>query len=163
MITLWSTPEAIAREYDELWKKSLDVIGVRFATSKIKFADQIQKGRACQMQFAGAAWTADWPTADNFLQLSYGPNVGESNYACYKSAAFDEFYRQAQRLPDSPERNRLYRAMARQMEMDTTWVMGATRYKNTLFYPWMLGYKKHPILHAPWPFMDIDNSKRPAK
>jgi hypothetical protein len=27
----------------------------------------------------------------------------------------------------------------------------------------MLGYKKHPILHAPWPFMDIDNSKRPAK
>jgi oligopeptide transport system substrate-binding protein len=41
--------------------------------------------------------------------------------------------------------------------------MGATRYKNTLFYPWMLGYKKHPILHAPWPFMDIDNSKRPAR
>jgi ABC-type transport system substrate-binding protein len=163
VITLWSTPEAISREYDELWKKSLDVIGVHFATAKIKFADLIQKGRACQMQFAGAAWTADWPTADNFLQLSYGPNVGESNYACYKSAAFDEFYRQAQRLPDSPERNRLYRAMARQMEVDTTWVMGATRYKNTLFYPWMLGYKKHPILHAPWPFMDIDNSKRPAK
>jgi len=71
--------------------------------------------------------------------------------------------RASQRLPDSPERNRLYRAMARQMEVDTTWVMGATRYKNTLFYPWMLGYKKHPILHAPWPFMDIDNSRRPAK
>ncbi len=162
-ITLWSTPEAIAREYDELWKKSLDVIGIRFATEKIKFADQIKKGRACQMQFAGAAWTADWPTADNFLQLSYGPNVGESNYACYKSAAFDAFYRQAQRLPDSPERNRLYLAMVRQMEVDTTWVMGATRYKNTLFHPWLQGYKKHPILHAPWPFMDIDNSKRPAK
>jgi ABC-type oligopeptide transport system substrate-binding subunit len=115
------------------------------------------------MQFAGAAWTADWPTADNFLQLSYGPNVGEDNYACYKSAAFDAFYRQAQRLPDSPERNRLYRAMARQLEVDSAWVMGATRYKNTLFYPWLLGYKKHPILHAPWPFMDIDNSKRPTQ
>jgi ABC-type transport system substrate-binding protein len=160
-ITRWSTPEALSREYDELWQKSLDVIGVRFATQKIKFADQIQKGRACQMQFVGAAWTADWPTADNFLQLSYGPNVGESNYACYKSAAFDKFYQEAQRLPDSPERNRLYRAMARQMEVDSTWVMGATRYKNTLFHPWLQGYKKHPILHAPWPFMDIDNSARP--
>ncbi|HKW80446.1 MAG TPA: ABC transporter substrate-binding protein [Casimicrobiaceae bacterium] len=161
VVTLWSTPEAIAREYDELWKKSLDVIGVRFATEKIKFADQIKKGRACQMQFAGAAWTADWPTADNFLQLSYGPNVGEDNYACYKSAAFDEYYRKAQHLPDSPERNKLYLLMVRQMAVDSTWVMGATRYKNTLFYPWLQGYKKHPILHAPWPFMDIDNSRRP--
>jgi ABC-type transport system substrate-binding protein len=161
VITRWSTPEAITREYDELWKKSLDVIGVHLATQKIKFADQIQKGRACQMQFAGAAWTADWPTADNFLQLSYGPNVGEANYACYKSETFDKFYREAQKLPDSPERNRLYRAMARQLDVDSAWVMGATRYKNTLFYPWLQGYKKHPILHAPWPFMDIDNSARP--
>jgi len=161
LITLWSTPSALSREYDELWNKSLAVIGIRFATQKIKFADQIQKGRACQMQFSGAAWTADWPTADNFLQLSYGPNVGESNYGCYKSAAFDKFYQAAQRLPDSPERNRLYRAMARQMDVDSSWVMGATRYKSTLLHPWLQGYKKHPILHAPWPFMDIDNSVRP--
>jgi len=53
--------------------------------------------------------------------------------------------------------------MVRQMEVDSIWVMGVTRYKSTLFYPWLLGYKKHPILHAPWPFMDIDPSKRPAK
>jgi ABC-type transport system substrate-binding protein len=161
VLTYWSTPEAISREYDELWKKSLDVIGIRLATQKIKFADLIQKGRACQMQFAGSAWTADWPTADNFLQLSYGPNVGDANYACYKSATFDEYYRDAQKLPDSPERNRLYRAMARQMDVDGTWIMGATRYRNTLLYPWVQGYKKHPILHAPWPYMDIDANARP--
>ena len=51
--------------------------------------------------------------------------------------------------------------MARQLEVDSVWVMGVTRYKNTLFHPWLQGYKKHPILHAPWPFMDIDNSARP--
>jgi ABC-type transport system substrate-binding protein len=159
-ITLWSTPEAVAREYDELWKKDLDVVGIHFATQKIKFADQIKKGRACQMQFAGAAWAADWPTADNFLQLAYGPNVGEANYACYKSAAFDKFYREAQKLPDSPERNRLYHAMARQMEVDSIWVLGSTRYRTTLLYPWVKGYKKHTILHAPWMYMDIDASAR---
>ena len=163
VLTLWSQPEAISREYDELWQRDLQAIGIHFATEKIKFADMIQKGRACQLMFNGAAWTADWPVADNFLQLSYGPNIGEANYACYKSEAFDNYYRQAQKLPDSPERNRLYRAMARQLEVDSVWVMAVTRYKNTLFYPWLQGYKKHPILHAPWPFMDIDASKRPAK
>jgi hypothetical protein len=28
-------------------------------------------------------------------------------------------------------------------------------------YPWVQGYKKHPILHAPWPYMDIDANARP--
>lgn len=161
VLHLWSQPDALSREYDELWQRELRAIGIRFVAEKIKFADMIQKGRACQLQFNGAAWTADWPVADNFLQLSYGPNVGDANYACYKSDAFDRFYREAQKLPDSPERNRLYRAMVRQMEVDTPWVMGVTRYKSTLLYPWLQGYKKHPILHAPWPFMDIDNSRRP--
>lgn len=161
VLTRWSQPEALEREYDELFQKSLQAIGIHYATQKIKFADMIQKGRACQLQFAGAAWTADWPVADNFLQLSYGPNVGDSNYGCYKSETFDRLYREAQQLPDSPERNRLYRAMMRQMDVDSAWIMGVTRYKSTLFYPWLLGYKKHPILHAPWPFMDIDNSQRP--
>lgn len=161
VLHLWSQPDALSREYDELWQRELRAIGIRFVAEKIKFADMIQKGRACQLQFNGAAWTADWPVADNFLQLSYGPNVGDANYACYKSDAFDRFYREAQKLPDSPERNRLYRAMVRQMEVDTPWVMGVTRYKSTLLYPWLQGYKKHPILHAPWPFMDLDNSRRP--
>src|SRR5207237_6195217 len=61
-ITLWSTPEALAREYDELWKKSLDGIGVRFASQKIKFADMIQMARACEKQLRCAAVKAEQAT-----------------------------------------------------------------------------------------------------
>ena len=40
----------------------------------------------------GQAWIADYPDGDNFMQLLYGPNTGQSNNGCYESKAFDAFY-----------------------------------------------------------------------
>ena len=47
-----------------------------------------------------AAWIADYPDGDNFMQLLYGPNSMQSNNACYKSAEFDKLYEKSQLLPD---------------------------------------------------------------
>ena len=53
----------------------------------------------------GAAWTADYPDGDNFMQLLYGPNTGQSNNGCYESKAFDALYVKSRAmLPASPER-----------------------------------------------------------
>ena len=37
------------------------------------------------------------PDGDNFMQLLYGPNTGQSNNGCYESKAFDAFYEKSQR------------------------------------------------------------------
>lgn len=103
----------------------------------------------------GAAWTADYPDGDNFMQLLYGPNSSQSNNGCYESKAFDTLYEQSRRLPDSSERNRLFKQMNRQMEADTAWVLHVTRRSTRLIRPQITGYKKHPILHAEWLYMDI--------
>ena len=42
----------------------------------------------------GAAWIADYPDGDNFMQLLYGPNTGQSNNACYRSPEYDKLYEQ---------------------------------------------------------------------
>ncbi len=55
-IVLTSEPQAISREYDELWKKSLDAIGVRFEARKSPFSDNIKAGEACQLMMWGSAW-----------------------------------------------------------------------------------------------------------
>ncbi len=150
---------AIERQFNELWKKSMDAIGVRIEFQPGKFADHIKAAKACQLQMWGSAWTADYPDGDNFMQLLYGPNTGQSNNGCYESKAFDAFYEASRRLPDSPERNRLFLEMTRQMEVDGAWVLGVSRERNTLIRPWVLGYKKHPILSATWIYLDIDQAK----
>jgi ABC-type transport system substrate-binding protein len=146
---------AIEREFNELWKKSMDAIGVRIAFQHGKFPEHLKAAKACQLMMWGSAWTADYPDGENFMQLLYGPNTGQSNNGCYQSKAFDALYEKMLRLPDSPERNRLFLDMTRQIEVDGAWSLHVSRERNQLIRPWVQGYKKHPILNAEWIYIDL--------
>lgn len=154
-----STPSSTEREFDELYKKNLDAIGIRFEAHKEQFAELKKLEKRCLLQIHGAAWIADYPDGDNFLQLLYGKNVGESNNACYKNPVFDRLYEQAAALPDGPERDKLYLEMQKQFEADTPWRMGVSRYRNQLIQPWVIGYKKHPIILSEWMYFDVNVEK----
>jgi ABC-type transport system substrate-binding protein len=150
-----SGTSSIEREQNELWKKSMDAIGVHIDFQISKFADLLKAARACQLMMWSTGWTADYPDGDNFMQLLYGPNAHQSNNGCYRSPAFDAFYVKSTQIPDSPERNRLFLEMSRQMEVDGAWSVQDTRLRNALLRPWVRGYKAHPVLQAPWQNMDI--------
>ena len=148
---------AIDREYSELWKRSMDAIGVRMEFQPGKFADELKAARACHIVMWQAAWTADYPDGDNFMQLLYGPNTGESNNGCYESKAYDAMYEKSRNLPpDSVERQHLFIDMTRQMEVDGAWSLQTSPIRNELIRPWVKGYKKHPILNADWVYMDVE-------
>ena len=160
VVVLTSEPLAVSREYDELWKKSLDVIGVRFDTKKSPFSDNIKASEACQLTMWGSAWHADYPDGENFMQLFYGPNTHQSNHACYRSAAFDKFYDQVRLIANSPERERLFLMMSRQLEVDGVMKLGAARYRNVLVYPQVKGLRWHPIVGGIYHLLDVDNNAR---
>jgi ABC-type transport system substrate-binding protein len=152
-----SIPNELWRQFDELMRRSLDSIGIRLEIHKDRFPELIKLQKQCRIMMYGAAWIADYPDGDNFMQLLYGPNTRQSNNACYQSPEFDKLYGKSRTLPDGPERNRLYRAMARKMEADTVWIMGDSRYRNMLMQPRVIGFKKHPALHQEWMYIDLDS------
>jgi ABC-type oligopeptide transport system substrate-binding subunit len=123
---------------------------------KERFPELIKLAKQCRIMMQGAAWIADYPDGDNFMQLLYGPNTGQSNNACYQSPEFDARYKKSRLMPDSPERNTLYREMARLMEAHTPWMLADSRYRNVLQQPHVVGYKKHPVMHAEWLYIDFD-------
>ena len=148
---------AIDREYSELWKRSMDGIGIRMVFEPGKFSDTLKAAKACQVMMWQASWTADYPDGDNFMQLLYGPNTGESNNGCYESKAYDALYEKSLTLPpDSVARNHLFIDMSRQMEVDGAWSLHSWGIRNQLIRPWVKGYKKHPILQAEFVYMDVD-------
>ena len=151
-----STPSERDRQFDELMKRSLDSIGVRLEIHKDRFPELIKLENQCRLMMRGAAWIADYPDGDNFMQLLYGPNSGQSNNACYRSPEYDRRYEKSRLLPDGPARNRLYREMARIMETDTVWLLTDSRYRNVLLQPRVKGFKKHPVLHAEWLYIDLE-------
>jgi len=144
------------RDFDELWQRSLAQIGVRMETVVAPFSDNRKAAKACRLQMWGQGWIADYPDGDNFVQNFYGPNIGQSNNGCYDSQAFDGFYERARALPDSPERDRLFLLMARQLEVDGAQSLHVSRLRNELIRPWIKGYKTHPILQADFQYLDVD-------
>jgi ABC-type transport system substrate-binding protein len=155
VVRLATEAQSTQRELDELWQKSLAKIGIRMETAVSQFVDNVQASKACKLQVWGQGWIADYPDGDNFVQLLYGPNVGQSNPGCYESAAFDKFYRASRAIPNSPERNILFLEMTRQMEVDAAWSLHVSRMRNEVIRPWILGYKKHPVLQADWMYLDV--------
>jgi len=147
---------AIEREFSELWKRSMDDLGLHIDFLISKFADHLKAAKACHLMMWGAAWIADYPDGEDFTQLLYGPNTGQSNNGCYQSKAFDALYDAASKLPlESVERMKLFLDMSRQMQVDGAWQVSGSRARNELVRPWVQGYKKHPILQAEWTYIDI--------
>jgi len=140
----------------EIWKRSLDQIGIRTEFPVSNFADNLKAASECKLMMWGLGGTAGIPDGDDFLQSFYGPNAGQGNLGCYASAAYDEAYRKARLLPDGPERQLLYTQMNRQLEADTAEVLHLSRLRNWVTRPWVKGFKKHPILNADWQYLDIE-------
>ena len=150
-----SRPDSLGRQLDELWKKALDGIGVRMEVQKDKFPELLKLERQCKLMMRSASWIADYPDADNFMQLLYSKNIGQNNNGCASIPEYDKLYEQSTRMPDSPERNKLYHEMARIIEVYAPWRLDIATYRNMLVQPRVQGYKKHPILHAEWQYIDV--------
>ncbi|MGH8801096.1 MAG: ABC transporter substrate-binding protein, partial [Casimicrobiaceae bacterium] len=122
--------------------------------------DQIKAALACRYQMWSYGWIADYPDGDNFMQLLYGGNIHQSNVACYHSPTYDSLYLRSRQLPDSPDRTLLYEQMTKQFEIDSPWRLGVASYQNTLVQRRVIGYKAHPVLLAPWLYVDLDTGTR---
>ncbi|MES2354358.1 MAG: ABC transporter substrate-binding protein [Pseudomonadota bacterium] len=152
-----SPPGSAQRESDELWRKSLQAIGVRTTFKKERWPDLIKQGRLGKIQVGNyLSWGADYPDADNFLQLLYGPNTGQSNEARFQLPEFDRLYEKAKKLPDSPERTKLYEEMTKLVLVYAPWRLGMHRIGTSLRHSWVKGLKTHPITSGVWKYIDID-------
>ncbi len=158
LLEFGSPPDAASRDLDQVWKKSMDAIGINVKFKKARWPDLNKESKASALQVGSfLAWYADYPDGDNFLQLLYGPNSSpQSNAANFALPAFDRLYEQARRMPDSPERTRLYQQMTKLFLAYAPWRLGVHRAQTHLNQPWLLNYMKHPIMHQGWKYFDVD-------
>ena len=154
--------EEASRQLAELWTKNLNAIGIRMTSVSQQFVDLLKDRKVGKYQLSNVAWVADYPDAQNFLQLLYGPNTDISNDARFNLPEYNKLYSAALKLPDGPERNKLYREMNRVLTAYAPWAYGVQRLFSHFINPWVLGYKKHPILYTSFRFMDVDVAMQKA-
>jgi ABC-type transport system substrate-binding protein len=159
-LTLASDPSAIYRQFDELWKKSMDAVGIRIDFTKQKFPDTRKQGLAGQLQMWGLANTGTNANGSQFLDLLYGPHKGMSNLGRFDLPEFNALYDRAEKMPNGPEREKLYREMSRLVVAYAPWVLHTYRIENIIVHPWVLGYKYDTFNQQPWPYLDVDVAQR---
>jgi len=86
----------------------------------------------------------------------YSKNIGTMNDARLRLPEFDRLYEASRKLPDGPERAKLYRKMTDLVLAYTPWILWVYPYDNILTQPWVKAYKLHPFMRNQWKFYDVD-------
>lgn len=154
-IELSSTPSLISRQLDELWKKNMDLIGIRLTFNKAPLPELRNSARIGKLQMFSYGWIGDYPDGENFLQLLYSKNIGQINYAQFNLPAYDKIYEDAKQMPDSITRTKLYNQLNKYIAVYAPWRVGVYPRQHHLLHPWIKGYKKHPMQNTPWLYLDV--------
>jgi len=153
-----STPTARDQQYDDLWKRSLDDIGIRLEVVKGKWPDILRAARLGKVQFWQLGGSATSPDADTWLSSLWSKNR-DGNMARFNLPQYDKLYEQAKRTPDGPERTHLYQEMARLVAVYVPWKVNTHRIRTDMWYPAVIGYRKSPLAQYNfWKYIDVDPS-----
>jgi ABC-type transport system substrate-binding protein len=158
-IERWSAPNSGSRQGDELWKKNMDAIGIRLVLKKDRVPELRKMAREGKIPMRSDGWNADYPDAENFMQLLYGGS-GPDNNARFNLPEFNTLYERARTLPDSPERTKLFDRMT---ELTIAYAPLRFTYhllEDNVRHPWVGTYVPHPIRSQSWQYIDVDPALR---
>lgn len=156
-ITIQTRNETIARQIIEHFAKCMEKIGVKVQVGMNTWPELINKVTKRTHQAYTMAWGADYPDAENFLGLLYCPNSSPgSNGANYCNPDFDNLFKTATVLQESPERNSLYEKMNEMVAIETPWIFGFHRTKFYLSHAWLKNFKFMEFNHSQFQYLNVD-------
>jgi ABC-type transport system substrate-binding protein len=133
------------------------------ATDNNQFQDKVRKGK---YQVFWLGWNADYPDAENFLFLLYGPTgktkFDGENTANYASAEYDRLYQLMKTLEDGPEKQKLIDDMVRIVRNDAPWTMGFFPYSSAAAQQWVHNYKPAILIRDHGRYLRVDVKERLA-
>ena len=154
-------PDALSRQFDELWKKNMDAVGIRLRMRTGKWPEQLKAARAGQLMIWSLGYSSTSPDVQDGLQTLYSPASGGQNLSRFKHPRFDEIFRKMQSLPDGPERLAL---MHEARNLITAYM--PQKYNVHRIVTWIAQHKVNG-LRAPmygnqfWQYIDVDEGGDP--
>ena len=145
----------------ELFSAFMEKIGVQIAPVYNNWPTFLARIERRQAQMFRLGWVADYPDAENFLQLFYGQNCSPGpNHCNYRNKSFDEMYEKARIMADCPERTALYRQMAAIVIEDCPWIFEQHPLAYGLHHHWLKNYKPHDFPYGMNKYHAVDYQAR---
>jgi ABC-type transport system substrate-binding protein len=133
------------------------------ATDNNQYQDKVRKGKH---QVFWSGWNADYPDAENFLFLFYGPNSksvsdGE-NTANYQNPEYDKLFTQLKMLDDGPEKQAVIDKMVTILQQDAPWSFGFYPWASAAVQSWVKNSKPAILIRDHGRYLRLDTQARVA-
>ena len=131
------------------------------ATDNNQFQDKVRKGK---YQVFWLGWNADYPDAENFLFLLYGPN-GKTKYdgentSNYANPEYDRMFSQLKMLDDGPQKQMLIDQMVKILQQDAPWTFGFFPYSSAAVQSWVHNSKPAILIRDQGRYLRLDVAQR---
>ena len=158
----WNSAGATA--YLTWIRNKLEQLGITMenrTTDYNRFRDKVKNGN---FQIISWGWHADYPDAENFLFLLYGPNSkvrhDGANSANYGNAEYDRLFEQMKNMENSPERLAIIREMSHLLQRDAPWVFTYHPVSFGLSHQWVKNRKPSSLGGGTLKYIRIDAGQR---
>lgn len=163
-VTSRSVDDKSALDWMRKQFQKLNIQLVVRSTDYNRFQDKIRKGNA---QIFEWGWNADYPDAENFLFLLYGPqqkvgNEGE-NAANYSNDEYNRLFEQMKNMEDSPRRRKIIDRMIGILRHDAPWLWGYHPMEYGLYHAWYGNVKPNRLSNNNIKYLRIDTGLREQK
>jgi ABC-type transport system substrate-binding protein len=133
------------------------------ATDNNQFQDKVRKGK---YQVFWLGWNADYPDAENFLFLLYGPagktKFDGENTSNYANPAYDKLFERMKTLDDGPEKQKLVDRLVALAREDAPWTMGFFPDASAARQRWVHNYQPAILIRDFGRYLRLDVPDRVA-
>ena len=159
---LYDIPDSTtSRQSGEFFQKQMEQIGIKIKISASPWPEFQAKLKKRGGQMFGLAWGADYPDAENFLQLFYGPNSSPgSNSTNYNNPEFNKQFEAAVMMQDSPARTAAYEKLNKFLAEEVVVIFNMHRQAYTLQQGWLKNYHNSDLSHDSYQYLDLDTAKK---
>lgn len=155
--------DVISRQQGQFFKKAFKDIGLELEIDYMDWPTYLERLHKKDLQIFQSGWLADYPDAENFLQLFYSKNVSPGpNSFNYVNREFDEIYETAHVLLDADARVELYKRAQEIVIEDCPAVFMLHGVAYILYHDWVENYKPNVFQYGLGKFRRINMEKKSA-
>ncbi len=155
-----SSPDQIYRQFDTLFRKNMQAVGLRVKFLIGQWPEQLKQARAGKLMMWGLGSSATSPDGQGTFQRYDGPQSGGQNLARFKLPEFDAVYARMDQIGDGPEREALFLKAKKLAIAYMPYKPTVHRISTDMWHPWVIGFRRPPFHNEWWHQVDIDLQRK---
>lgn len=156
-LTMPGSTSAHKKDFEFL-RNSMAKIGIVLKPDYKTWTTHTQTLSKGEYDIAAWAWGADYPDAENFFQLFYGGNIGDSNYSYFNNSEFNKLYEDIRFMADSPEKFDKLIKMMTILKDEIPFILDYTPLISGLVQKNVRNFKRNIMMYLPFKYINVEQA-----